>query len=58
MSADADKLRVRLERYRLLLRRTTDKQAAAALRELIAEIEARLHAIEQRKPRRAPRRSS
>ncbi len=47
METEIDKLRRDLRRYRYLLSRTTDAGATKALMDLIAEAEARLHAIEQ-----------
>ena len=46
MDAETNGLRRTLERYRLILRATTDERASAALGSLIEETKARLRALE------------
>ncbi len=45
MDDEANWLRTRIERYRQLLKTVTDERAVKAIRQLIAETEARLEQI-------------
>lgn len=54
---EADKLRWDLDRFRYLLSYNTDRRVVESLRELIAEAEARLHAIEEEEEAATPRKT-